>query len=88
MTGTPNPATRKAMAELEAGKGEPFDIAELGKEMKLSRYDTADYLKAEEDIAAYLAAVVEEGDPALIEAARDDVARARARIARTADTKR
>jgi probable addiction module antidote protein len=42
-----------------------------------SRYDTADYLKTEEDIAAYLDAVVEEGDPALIAAALGDIARAR-----------
>ncbi|WP_090538721.1 addiction module antidote protein [Halopseudomonas formosensis] len=42
-----------------------------------SRYDTADYLKTEEDIAAYLEAVMEDGDPALIEAALGDIARAR-----------
>lgn len=45
--------------------------------VKFSRYDTADYLKTEEDIAAYLDAVMEDGDPALIAAALDDVARAR-----------
>jgi probable addiction module antidote protein len=42
-----------------------------------SRYDTADYLKTEEDIAAYLEACVEDGDPALIAAALGDIARAR-----------
>jgi len=42
-----------------------------------SRYDTADYLKSEEDIAAYLEAVMDDGDPALIAAALGDVARAR-----------
>jgi probable addiction module antidote protein len=44
-----------------------------------SRYDTADYLKTEEDIAAYLEAVMEEGagDPAFVAAALGDVARAR-----------
>jgi len=47
---------------------------------KFSRYDTADYLQSEEDIAAYLAAMSEE-DPALLEIALDDVARARARKA-------
>ncbi len=36
---------------------------------RFSRYDTADYLKNEEDIAAYLEAVMEDGDPALIAAA-------------------
>lgn len=46
-------------------------------EVKFSRYDTADYLKDEDDIAAYLDAVMEDGDPALIAAALGDVARAR-----------
>lgn len=46
-------------------------------DVKFSRYDTVDYLKTEEDIAAYLDAVVEEGEPALIAAALGDVARAR-----------
>ena len=52
---------------------------------KFSRYDTADYLKSEEDIAAYLDAATEEGDPALIAAALGDVARARnfSELART-----
>ncbi|HEX5008743.1 MAG TPA: addiction module antidote protein [Hyphomonadaceae bacterium] len=45
--------------------------------VKFSRYDTVDYLKTEEDIAAYLEAVAEEGDPALLAAALGDVARAR-----------
>lgn len=45
--------------------------------LKFSRYDTADYLKTEEDIAAYLEAVMEDGDPALIAAALGDIARAR-----------
>ena len=44
-----------------------------------SRYDTADYLKSEEDIIAYLEAVMEEGDddPAYIARALGIVARAR-----------
>ncbi|EMO4461707.1 putative addiction module antidote protein [Pseudomonas aeruginosa] len=46
-------------------------------EVKFSRYDTADYLKTEDDITAYLDTVMEEGDPALIAAALGDVARAR-----------
>lgn len=46
---------------------------------KFSRYDSADYLKTEEDIAAYLEAVMEEGgdDPAYIARALGVVARAR-----------
>ena len=42
-----------------------------------SHYDTADYLQTEEDIAAYLDAVMEENDPALLAAALGDIARAR-----------
>ena len=42
-----------------------------------SRYDPVDYLQSEEDIAAYLEAVMEDGDSALIAAALGDIARAR-----------
>ena len=42
-----------------------------------TRYDTADYLETEDDIAAYLSACAEEDDPALFLAALGDVARAR-----------
>ena len=47
------------------------------REEQFSRYDTADYLQSEEEIAAYLEAVMEEGDPALIAAALGDIAKAR-----------
>jgi probable addiction module antidote protein len=52
-----------------------------GKE-KFSRYDTADYLKSEEDMVAYLEACLEEApdDPALIAAALGDIARARGMV--------
>jgi len=40
-------------------------------------WDAADYLKTDEDIAYYLEAVFEDGDPALIAAALGDVARAK-----------
>ena len=46
-------------------------------EVKFSRYDTADYFKTEDDITAYLDAVMEDGDSALIAAALGDIARAR-----------
>lgn len=42
-----------------------------------SRYDSADYLKTDEDIAAYLEACAEENDPALMAQALGAVARAR-----------
>jgi probable addiction module antidote protein len=46
---------------------------------KFSRYDTADYLKSEEDMVAYIEATMEEADddPALIAAALGNIARAR-----------
>ncbi|MDA1370832.1 MAG: putative addiction module antidote protein [Proteobacteria bacterium] len=47
--------------------------------VKLSRYDTAEYLKSDEDIHAYLDAVLEEGgdDPAYIVHALGIIARAK-----------
>jgi probable addiction module antidote protein len=47
------------------------------KKKAFSRYDTADYLKSEADIEAYLEACSEENDPALMAAALGNVARAR-----------
>ena len=47
-----------------------------------SRYDTADYLRTDADMAAYLEACLEEApdDPALIAAALGDIARARGMV--------
>ena len=45
--------------------------------VNITPYDTADYLKTEEDIAGYINAVLEENDPQLLIAALGDVARAR-----------
>ena len=42
-----------------------------------SRWDAADSLETKEDIAAYLDAVLEDGDPDLLKAALGDIARAR-----------
>ncbi|MGD8175612.1 addiction module antidote protein [Marinimicrobium sp. ARAG 43.8] len=47
------------------------------KKVEFSRYDTVDYLQSEEDMAAYLNAVMEDGDPSLIAAALGDIARSR-----------
>jgi probable addiction module antidote protein len=54
------------------------------------RFDVADHLTNEDDIAGYLDAVNAEGDPAAIVAALSDVARARnmTRLARDADITR
>lgn len=40
-------------------------------------WDMAEHLETEEDMAAYLEAALEEGDPALIAAALGDIARAK-----------
>lgn len=45
--------------------------------VEMSRWDVSDYLDTEEAIAAYLNAVVEEDDPALLQAALGDIAKAR-----------
>ena len=44
---------------------------------KFSRYDSADYLKTDEDMALYFAACLEENDPALIAHALGVIARAK-----------
>lgn len=44
---------------------------------KFSRWDSAKHLKTDEDIAAYLDAVLEENDPALITHALGVIARAK-----------
>jgi len=52
------------------------------KKETFSRWDPADYLKSEEDMAAYLRACLEEApeDPALIAAALGDIARAQGMV--------
>jgi probable addiction module antidote protein len=53
---------------------------------KTTPWDSAAYLKTEQDIAEYLEAVFEDGDPALIRHALGDVARSKGmtKIARNA----
>lgn len=43
----------------------------------LPEFDPAEYLNDEEDIAAYLTAILENNDPALLAAALGDIARSR-----------
>lgn len=43
----------------------------------LPEFDAAEHLKTEEDVAAYLSAILEENDPALLAAAMGDIAKAR-----------
>jgi probable addiction module antidote protein len=44
---------------------------------KLTRFDAANYLRDEEDIANYLSEIAEDGGPELIASALGDVARSR-----------
>jgi probable addiction module antidote protein len=46
--------------------------------IKTRPWDAVEHLKSEADMAAYLEAALEDGDPALIAAALSDIARARA----------
>ncbi|MHB8789044.1 MAG: addiction module antidote protein [Desulfobulbaceae bacterium] len=45
--------------------------------LKTTRWDSAEYLKTDEDIAAYLDAVLEEDDPGLVTHALGVIARAK-----------
>lgn len=45
--------------------------------IKTTRFDPADYLRDEEDIANYLSEIAEDGNPELIASALGDIARAR-----------
>jgi probable addiction module antidote protein len=58
----------------------------MASKLKTTVWDPAEHLESEEDIAAYLEAAFEEGDPSLIAAALGDIARAKgmAQIARDA----
>jgi probable addiction module antidote protein len=52
-------------------------MAKKIKVADLPEFDAAEYLDDEQAVAAYLTAVLEENDPALLAAALGDVARAR-----------
>lgn len=47
------------------------------KKIKTRPWDVVEHLKTEEDITAYLEAVLDDGDPSLVSAALGDIARAR-----------
>lgn len=49
----------------------------MAKTVKTRPWDAAEYLETGEDIAAYLEAAFEEGDPSLVAAALGDIARAK-----------
>src|SRR5260364_436223 len=54
--------------------------------VKTHRWDAAEYLETEEDMAAYLEAALEDGNPQLIAAALGDIARARGMSKMARDT--
>lgn len=56
----------------------------MAKAVKTRTWDPAEHLETGEDMAAYLEAALEEGDPSLVAAALGDIARAKgmAQIAR------
>jgi probable addiction module antidote protein len=45
--------------------------------LKTTKWDTADYLKTKKDIAAYLDAVLDDGDPEMLKVALGNIARAK-----------
>jgi probable addiction module antidote protein len=47
------------------------------RSVETSAWDAADYLESPEDMAAYLEAALEDGDPAVVAAALGDIARAK-----------
>lgn len=47
------------------------------KKIKTRPWDVVEHLKTEEDMAAYLEAALEDGDPGLISAALGDISRAK-----------
>ncbi|MDB5929774.1 MAG: putative addiction module antidote protein [Polaromonas sp.] len=54
--------------------------------IKTRPFDAANYLHDEEDVAAYLEAVLQESDPALLAGALGDIARARGMTQLAKDT--
>ena len=49
----------------------------MAKKSKIKLYDAAEYLETEKDMAAYLQAALEDGEPALVIHALGNIARAR-----------
>jgi probable addiction module antidote protein len=54
--------------------------------VKTTVWDPAEHLDSEEAMSAYLEVALEEGDPALVAAVKDDIFRARGMIQRARDT--
>jgi len=61
-------------------------VEKKGRKLVTKRWDAAEHLRTEAEIAAYLDAALEDGDPTLISAALGDIARSRgmSKVARKA----
>lgn len=61
-------------------------MTKVQKRAKTSRWDPAEHIKTERDVAAYLNAALDDGDPALIAEVLGDIARSQgmAKIAKKA----
>ena len=66
-----SPAAIKRSRKVQRPMTKKIKISELPE------FDAAEYLNGEQDVAAYLTAVLEENDPALLAAALGDIARSR-----------
>ncbi len=75
------PTLDHLLAQCDETAPMPKDLIEWEQAEGFSRYDSADYLDSEEDIAAYIEAAEEEDDPALMVLVDETVARARERLA-------
>jgi probable addiction module antidote protein len=69
--------SRKYMKLLNTGLRRYDKIKDINMNNKIKIWDAAQYLETEEDMAAYLEAVLEENDSALVAAALGDIARAK-----------
>ncbi len=54
-----------------------IEVRQTDEYSRTKRWDAAEYLETEEDMAEYLEAALEEDDPALFAAALGDIARAK-----------
>ena len=75
---SPAGLTRGSMGcRVRPGNDDQIAVRENDMARKTRRWDAAETLKTKEDIAAYLDAVLEDGDPDLLKAALGDIARAK-----------
>jgi probable addiction module antidote protein/putative addiction module killer protein len=69
--------TQKRDIEVAKQLARNLEDWEMAKKTKTRAWDAAEHLATEEDMAAYLEAALEDGDPAVVTAALGDIARAK-----------